>query len=110
MVHSYIDESVECNNVGIWYLGESIKRMSDADYFIGFDTTFVNTTFKGCEIEREIAAAYDIPSCYITDKVIEMCILKDAHMANLSNSIDAMFKKDPELCTKKIIDGLEEEE
>lgn len=110
LIDTYIDENVECTNPGVWYLGKSIIKMADADYFICFDTTFVNTTFRGCEIEKEIAAAYDIPSCYITDKVIEMCILKDAHIGHLEESINRMYKENPEIFTKKIMDGLEEEE
>ncbi len=42
----------------IWYLGESIKKMSEADYFIGID---YSKYFKECVIEARVAQAYDIP-------------------------------------------------
>lgn len=38
----------------VWYLGESIKKLSEADYFIGID-------FRGCGIERYVAQTYGIP-------------------------------------------------
>lgn len=58
-IDTYIPDSApEGVNRGVWYLGESIKRMAAADYFIGIGYSDV---FKGCEIERDIAASYGIP-------------------------------------------------
>ena len=37
-------------NEALWYLGESIKKLSEADYFIGiFDEA---REFRGCIIEN----------------------------------------------------------
>lgn len=66
-------------NEGIWYLGESIKMLAHADYFICFDTTFTNSRFKGCEIEKEVAMTYEIPMYQISDPVMEMYLLEDVH-------------------------------
>lgn len=44
-------------NRGVWYLGESIKRMSEADYFIGIGYSEV---FRGCNIEYQVAQDYGI--------------------------------------------------
>lgn len=58
-IDTYIpDEAPAGVNRGVWYLGESIKRMATADYFIGIGWSEV---FKGCEIERTAANAYGIP-------------------------------------------------
>lgn len=43
----------------IWYLGQSIQKLSEADYFIGINYT---DFFKGCNIEKEIAYQYGIKS------------------------------------------------
>lgn len=46
-------------NEALWYLGESIKKMSEADYFIGiFDEA---REFRGCIIENITAKSYGIP-------------------------------------------------
>jgi hypothetical protein len=47
--------AIKGDDIGIWYLGESIKRLAQAD--IAF---FVNDwkEKRGCRIEREIAEAY----------------------------------------------------
>lgn len=45
-------------NNAVYCLGESIKKMAEADYFIGVD---YSVAFKGCEAERVIACLYDIP-------------------------------------------------
>lgn len=43
------------DDVGVWYLGESIKRLSEADIVF-----FVNDwdKFRGCSVEYEIAKSY----------------------------------------------------
>lgn len=46
-------------NEALWHLGESIKKMSEADYFIGiFDEA---REFRGCIIENIAAKNYEIP-------------------------------------------------
>ena len=46
-------------NEALWYLGESIKKMSEADYFIGiFDEA---REFRGCIIENITAKSSGIP-------------------------------------------------
>lgn len=56
----------------VWYLGESIKMMAEADYFIGVDYL---AAFKGCLVENEVARNYDIPSTYVDARVL----MPDAH-------------------------------
>lgn len=52
----------ETGNKAIWCLGESIKKMSEADYFIGVRWC---DGARGCRIEDEVAQAYGIPSTYV---------------------------------------------
>lgn len=52
----------ETGNKAIWYLGESIKKMSEADYFIGVMGAY---GARGCRVEAETAAAYEIPSFFV---------------------------------------------
>lgn len=67
-IDTYIPDSApEGVNRGIWYLGESIKMMAEADYFIGIGYSEV---FRGCTIERDTAVAYKIP--IVTMQIDEM--------------------------------------
>lgn len=43
----------------IWYLGESIKVLSDADLIVTLSLPYHVRT-KGCEIEQQVAAEYGI--------------------------------------------------
>lgn len=60
LIPTYIEDKPPVdNNQAVWYLGESIKKMAEADYFIGVDNTY--KVFSGCEIEYDVARYYDIP-------------------------------------------------
>lgn len=52
----------ETGNKAIWCLGEAIKKMSEADYFIG--VRFLEN-FRGCDIEARVARDYGICSTHI---------------------------------------------
>lgn len=60
------------NNQSVWYLGESIKKMAEADYFIGVDRTY--GVFNGCHVEYQVAREYGIPNT-----LIDIEIMPDAH-------------------------------
>ena len=66
VIDSYNPESAPlAANKPVWYLGESIKKMADADYFISVDRYY-----KGCNVERTVALEYGIPCLFIkTDYV-----------------------------------------
>lgn len=53
-------------NWPIWYLGESIKKMAEADYFIGIYAD----GFHGCEVEGHVARAYGIPCTYLSREAL----------------------------------------
>lgn len=46
----------------VWYLGESIKQMAQADYYIGID---YSDFFHGCTVENEIAMRYGVPKTLV---------------------------------------------
>lgn len=52
----------ETGNKAIWCLGESIKKMAEADYFIGVEHC---ETARGCNVEAHIARSYGIPGTYV---------------------------------------------
>ena len=59
VIPTYIENDPPENvNAAIWYLAESIKKMSEADYFIGIHHS---EFFKGCNNEVSVAHDYGIP-------------------------------------------------
>lgn len=64
VIPTYIEHKPPVNNnQSIWYLGESIKMMAEADYFIGVDSTY--QVFPGCEIEHDVARYYNVPNTLV---------------------------------------------
>lgn len=64
----------ENSNQALWYLGESIKKLSEADRFIGIYDE--DKDYRGCIIENLTAKNYSIPSylvniSFIAPDVIE---------------------------------------
>ena len=58
LIDSFVEEDApEGVHPGIWYLGESIKRLSQADVYIGIEDDW---PWNGCHIENETANRYDI--------------------------------------------------
>lgn len=70
LIDSYIEDNPPKNSKeAIWYLSESIKKLAQADVFIGIRESF---DWNGCQIERETAEkygikAYAIPVRYVID-------------------------------------------
>lgn len=63
------NEAPECKNRGLWYLGESLKMMADADVFIGVNN---QCEFLGCKQELTVAKLYDLKVYEIPIDVIKM--------------------------------------
>ena len=69
LIDSYIEDNPpKGNNEAIFYLGESIKKLAQADVFIGICQFH---DWNGCEIERSVALrygikTYEIPAKYVT--------------------------------------------
>lgn len=70
LIDSYIENNPSKDSKeAVWYLGESLKKLAQADVFIGICE---NYDWNGCQIERETAErygikAYMIPVRYIID-------------------------------------------
>lgn len=70
LIDSYIEDNPpKDSKEAIWYLSESIKKLAQADVFIGIRESF---DWNGCQIERETAEKYDIkayaiPVRYVID-------------------------------------------
>ena len=70
LIDTYIeDDAPKDNNQGVWYLAESLKKLAQADVFIGINDSW---DWNGCQIERDTADRYGIktyicPSEYVID-------------------------------------------
>ena len=70
LIDSYIEDNPpKDNKQAIWFLGESLKKLAQADVFIGISDSW---DWNGCQIERETAErygikAYAIPVRYVID-------------------------------------------
>lgn len=68
LIDSYIEEEKPADiKAAIYYLGESIKKMAEADYCVCISPTLFNGYYPGCEIEYEMAIKYGIPFILISD-------------------------------------------
>ena len=58
LIDSYIEHHPpqDCKQA-IWYLGESLKKLSEADVFVTIDETW---SWAGCQTERDVAERYGI--------------------------------------------------
>lgn len=70
LIDSYIEDNPpKDSKEAVWYLGESLKKLAQADVFIGI---VENYEWSGCCIEMETAnkygiKAYMIPARYVID-------------------------------------------
>lgn len=77
VIDSYVAEAVpSVNSEAVWFFGESIKRMADADYFIGVDSYYDNR-YRGCSLERMVALEYGIPCFLINTDIVAPDIAKE---------------------------------
>jgi hypothetical protein len=70
LIDSYIEDNPpKDSKEAVWYLGESLKKLAQADVFMGICESY---DWNGCCIERETAEkygikAYVIPARYVID-------------------------------------------
>ena len=58
LIDSYIEDNPPKDSKdAVWYLGESLKKLAQADVFIGIDESY---DWNGCYIERDTAQRYGI--------------------------------------------------
>lgn len=77
-VHNFMSVAIPCDierdeSVPIYYLGKALEKMAICDYFIGVDNLWF---FRGCQIEKEVAASYNMPKYSISPYRCEF--LRDA--------------------------------
>lgn len=86
LIDSYVkDNPPKNNNEAVWYLGESLKKLAQADVFIGICESY---DWNGCQIEREVADRYDIkaylvPAKYVVDNY--NALLNQLYLTNCCN-------------------------
>lgn len=58
LIDSYIEDNPpKDSKEAVWYLGESLKKLAQADVFIGIDDSW---DWNGCQIETDVAQRYGI--------------------------------------------------
>ena len=81
VIDSYIkNDPPATNSIAIWMLGESIKKMASADYYIGTDIYDVRAkmhNYPGCIIENRVADSYKIERHYLKPSLVAPDILED---------------------------------
>ena len=90
LIDSYVkDNPPENNNQALWYLGESIKKLSEADIMVTIDDRY---SWNGCVVEYEAACRYGIKVYTIPENVV---------IDNYSELINKMFTAVP-TCDHKL--------
>lgn len=90
VIDSYIEDNPpKDSKQAIWYLGESIKKLSEADYFIGINMDTSPIKYDGCEIETEVATIYQIPTCLTNAQKV----LPDLFIINKSSDLKLDSRK-----------------
>lgn len=68
LIDSYIEDNLpKGNNEAIFYLGESIKKLAQADVFVGICESY---EWSGCRIENITAESYGIKSYAIPARCV----------------------------------------
>ena len=64
LIDSYIEDNPpKDSKEAVWYLGESLKKLAQADVFIGIDEAY---NWNGCCIERDTAQRYGIKTYIVS--------------------------------------------
>ena len=82
VIPSYIpDRAPDTVNRRIWYLGESIKMLSQADYYIGVR---YSDAFPGCCVENDVSQRYGIPNFFVDLEMMpDACEVEKAYWKEL---------------------------
>lgn len=66
LIDSYIEDNPPKNSKeAVWYLGESLKKLAQADVFIGIDEAY---DWNDCYIERDTAQRYGIKTYIVSGR------------------------------------------
>lgn len=93
VIESFVTVPIhDSDKSGLLWLGESIKCLADADFFIGISE--FEEFFRGCCVEAKAARMYNIPSFYAN---FEFSFLKDCGKA-----IDDYYRNEKYQCTEAV--------
>lgn len=68
LIDSYIEDNPpKDNDQAVWFLGESLKKLSQADIFIGINDAW---DWNGCQIESDVASRYGIKKYTISPQYV----------------------------------------
>lgn len=68
LIDSYIEDNPpKDSKEAVWYLGESLKKLAQADVFMGICESY---DWRDCQIERETAEKYGIKSYVLPAKYV----------------------------------------
>lgn len=66
LIDSYIEDNPpKDSKEAVWYLGESLKKLAQADVFIGIDEAY---DWNSCYIERDTARRYGIKTYIVSGR------------------------------------------
>lgn len=66
LIDSYIEDNPpKDRKEAVWYLGESLKKLAQADVFVGIDEAY---DWNGCYIERDTAQRYGIKTYIVSGR------------------------------------------
>lgn len=66
LIDSYIEGNPpKDSKEAVWYLGESLKKLAQADVFVGIDEAY---DWNGCYIERDTAQRYGIKTYIVSGR------------------------------------------
>jgi hypothetical protein len=66
VINPYEPKACESDEDSIRCLGDSIKLMAEADYFVTFENYF---EYRGCSVENQVAALYGLKRMLVMTKV-----------------------------------------
>ena len=82
LIDSYIEDNPpKDSKEAVWYLGKSLKKLAQADVFIGINDAW---DWNGCQIECDVASRYGIkmytiPAIYVIDNY--NALLRKSHQS-----------------------------
>ena len=83
LIDSYIEDNPpKDSKEAVWYLGESLKKLAQADVFIGICESYA---WNGCQIEREVAERYGVKAYTISPRYVidnYNALLNKLHVCN----------------------------
>lgn len=85
VVNSYEPKTFESDADRIRSLGDSIRLMAEADYFITFENYF---DYRGCSVENQVAALYGLKRVLAMTKLVAPDVLDNQEKAELNPCYD----------------------